>query len=111
MPDLTADPALAEAELGFTAPRDLETMCRDLWNWQTKNPLGYDTAQENEPTLTTTTEEAETPVQNTDAPKVEAASEPTAAAPAAPTPKGSPKSKAKKNGNKSGEQDQVAESD
>lgn len=18
-------------------------MCRDLWNWQTKNPLGYDT--------------------------------------------------------------------
>lgn len=105
MPDLTADPALAEAELGFTAPRDLEIMCRDLWNWQTKNPLGYDTPQENEPT--TTTEEAEAP-----APKVETASEPAAAAPAvATTPKGSPKSKAKKNGNKSGEQDQVAESD
>jgi UDP-glucose-4-epimerase GalE len=41
VPDLTADPALAEAELGFKAPADLETMCRDLWNWQTKNPQGY----------------------------------------------------------------------
>jgi UDP-glucose 4-epimerase len=41
VPDLTADPALAEQELGFKAPQELETMCRDLWNWQTKNPLGY----------------------------------------------------------------------
>ncbi|EKM61833.1 uncharacterized protein PHACADRAFT_248699 [Phanerochaete carnosa HHB-10118-sp] len=41
VPDLTADPALAQKELGFTAPQDLETMCRDLWNWQTKNPWGY----------------------------------------------------------------------
>jgi len=48
VPDLTADPSLAEAELGFKATRDLETMCRDLWNWQTKNPLGYDTPS-NEP--------------------------------------------------------------
>jgi hypothetical protein len=39
VPDLTAGPALAEAELGFKAPADLETMCRDLWNWQTKNRL------------------------------------------------------------------------
>jgi len=44
VPDLTADPALAESELGFKAGQDLETMCRDLWNWQTKNPRGYDTA-------------------------------------------------------------------
>ncbi|KAI1791959.1 UDP-glucose 4-epimerase [Ganoderma leucocontextum] len=43
VPDLTADPALAEAQLGFKADKDLETMCRDLWNWQTKNPKGYDT--------------------------------------------------------------------
>lgn len=43
VPDLTADPALAEKELGFHASQDLETMCRDLWNWQTKNPNGYDT--------------------------------------------------------------------
>ena len=42
VPDLTADPALAEAQLGFKADKDLETMCRDLWNWQTKNPQGYD---------------------------------------------------------------------
>ncbi|KAG5635912.1 hypothetical protein H0H81_009674 [Sphagnurus paluster] len=41
VPDLTADPTLAEKELGFKAPQDLETMCRDLWNWQTKNPQGY----------------------------------------------------------------------
>ncbi|GLB43610.1 putative UDP-glucose 4-epimerase [Lyophyllum shimeji] len=40
VPDLTADPTLAEKELGFKAPQDLETMCRDLWNWQTKNPTG-----------------------------------------------------------------------
>ncbi|KAG0150343.1 hypothetical protein CROQUDRAFT_668642 [Cronartium quercuum f. sp. fusiforme G11] len=38
VPDLTADPSLAKKELGFDAPRDLETMCRDLWNWQSKNP-------------------------------------------------------------------------
>ena len=43
VPDLTADPALAEKELGFHAGQDLETMCKDLWNWQTKNPNGYDT--------------------------------------------------------------------
>ncbi|QRW22224.1 GDP-mannose 4,6-dehydratase [Rhizoctonia solani] len=41
VPDLTADPALAEKELGFRAPQDLETMCRDLWNWQSRNPEGY----------------------------------------------------------------------
>jgi len=41
VPDLTADPTLAEKELGFKAPQNLETMCRDLWNWQTKNPEGY----------------------------------------------------------------------
>ncbi|KII93278.1 hypothetical protein PLICRDRAFT_101473 [Plicaturopsis crispa FD-325 SS-3] len=43
VPDLTADPTLAEKELGFKAPADLETMCRDLWNWQKNNPKGYDT--------------------------------------------------------------------
>ncbi|OSX67145.1 hypothetical protein POSPLADRAFT_1164424 [Postia placenta MAD-698-R-SB12] len=42
VPDLTADPSIAEKELGFTAPQTLETMCRDLWNWQTKNPNGYE---------------------------------------------------------------------
>ncbi|THV06472.1 UDP-glucose 4-epimerase [Dendrothele bispora CBS 962.96] len=42
VPDLTADPALAEKELGFKAEKDLETMCKDLWNFQTKNPDGYE---------------------------------------------------------------------
>lgn len=42
VPDLTADPALAEKELGFKATRSLDDMCRDLWNWQSKNPDGYD---------------------------------------------------------------------
>ncbi|KAL4067280.1 THO complex subunit 1 transcription elongation factor-domain-containing protein [Scleroderma yunnanense] len=41
VPDLTANPALAEKELGFKASQSLEVMCRDLWNWQTKNPNGY----------------------------------------------------------------------
>ncbi|WVQ70566.1 UDP-glucose 4-epimerase GalE [Cryptococcus sp. DSM 104548] len=41
VPDLTADPALAEKELGFIAKENLETMCRDLWNFQTRHPNGY----------------------------------------------------------------------
>ncbi|KAJ6463746.1 THO complex subunit 1 transcription elongation factor-domain-containing protein [Mycena vulgaris] len=41
VPDLTADPALAEKELGFKANEDLAIMCRDLWNFQSKNPYGY----------------------------------------------------------------------
>lgn len=36
-----ADPALAQAELGWSARRTLDEMCRDLWNWQNKNPNGY----------------------------------------------------------------------
>lgn len=41
VPDLTADPTLARQILGFEAKQDLETMCRDLWNWQKMNPNGY----------------------------------------------------------------------
>ncbi|KAJ7070683.1 hypothetical protein C8F01DRAFT_1216483 [Mycena amicta] len=41
VPDLTADPALAEKELGFKADQDLAIMCRDLWNFQSANPDGY----------------------------------------------------------------------
>jgi UDP-glucose 4-epimerase len=37
-----ADPALAEQVLGWRAQRDLETMCRDHWNWQKRNPNGYE---------------------------------------------------------------------
>lgn len=36
-----ADPTKAEKELDWKAERDLEAMCRDAWNWQSKNPNGY----------------------------------------------------------------------
>jgi UDP-glucose 4-epimerase len=36
-----ADPAAAKADLGWTASRSLEDMCRDHWNWQKQNPQGY----------------------------------------------------------------------
>jgi len=36
-----ANCALAEKELGWKARRNLDEMCKDLWNWQSKNPNGY----------------------------------------------------------------------
>ena len=36
-----ADPAKARELLGWQAMRDLETMCRDTWRWQSQNPDGY----------------------------------------------------------------------
>ncbi len=36
-----ADPTLAEQILGFKAKKNLDDMCRDAMNWQTKNPNGY----------------------------------------------------------------------
>lgn len=36
-----ADPTKAKEELGFVATHNLDDMCRDTWNWQTKNPNGY----------------------------------------------------------------------
>lgn len=36
-----ADPAKATAELGWQAKYGIEEMCRDSWNWQSKNPNGY----------------------------------------------------------------------
>ena len=36
-----ADPALANKLMGWNAARDLETMCRDTWRWQSRNPNGY----------------------------------------------------------------------
>ncbi|XP_050401649.1 UDP-glucose 4-epimerase isoform X2 [Patella vulgata] len=32
---------LAEKELGWKAQKDLNTMCADLWRWQSSNPNGY----------------------------------------------------------------------
>jgi UDP-glucose 4-epimerase len=36
-----ADPAKAATELGWAAKRDLHTMMRDAWRWQSNNPDGY----------------------------------------------------------------------
>jgi UDP-glucose 4-epimerase len=41
VPNLTADPTRAEAELGFKATRGLEEMCEDLWRFQTMNDAAY----------------------------------------------------------------------
>ena len=37
-----ADVSRAEKELGWKAQRDIMEMCRDAWNWQEKNPGGYE---------------------------------------------------------------------
>ena len=34
-------PDKAKKELGWEAKRGVEEMCRDAWNWQSKNPDGY----------------------------------------------------------------------
>ena len=36
-----ADPSKVQRELGWKAQFDLDDMCRDGWNWQQKNPLGF----------------------------------------------------------------------
>ena len=36
-----ADPAKSKGVLGWTAQETLADMCRDSWNWQSKNPQGY----------------------------------------------------------------------
>ena len=35
------DPSKAAKELDWTAQFGIEEMCRDSWNWQSKNPNGY----------------------------------------------------------------------
>jgi len=37
-----ADSSRAERELGWKAQRGITEMCRDAWNWQAKNPGGYE---------------------------------------------------------------------
>jgi len=36
-----ADPSKARRELGWTAGRDLRSMCEDAWRWQAQNPRGF----------------------------------------------------------------------
>ena len=37
-----ADPARARDLLGWTATRDIDRMCADSWNWQSRNPNGFE---------------------------------------------------------------------
>jgi UDP-glucose 4-epimerase len=41
--DSYADATRAREALGWTAARDLATMCADTWRWQSMNPKGYAT--------------------------------------------------------------------
>ncbi len=36
-----ADPGKSAEELGWKAEKNLVDMCRDSWNWQKNNPMGY----------------------------------------------------------------------
>ena len=36
-----ADPTKSREKLGWKAEKTLVDMCRDSWNWQSKNPMGY----------------------------------------------------------------------
>ena len=41
-----ADPSLAKEKLKWEAKLDINSMCRDAWNWQKNNPNGYRTVSE-----------------------------------------------------------------
>ena len=41
VPVVYCDPAKAKKILGFETQFDIEKMCKDTWNWQSKNPYGY----------------------------------------------------------------------
>ena len=42
LPEVWANVDKANNVLGWKAERTLEDMCRDAWNWQVKNPNGYE---------------------------------------------------------------------
>lgn len=41
VPAYWGDPSLAREILGWTARRTLDDICRDAWNWQSRNPQGF----------------------------------------------------------------------
>ena len=41
-----SDPSKAKRELGWEAKYGIEEMCRDSYHWQSMNPDGYQTSQE-----------------------------------------------------------------
>jgi UDP-glucose 4-epimerase len=42
-----SDPSKAKEELGWVAKRGIKEMCRDAWNWQEKNPDGFEIKDNN----------------------------------------------------------------
>ena len=42
VPEIYSNPALAQKLLGWKAQFGIQEMCSDTWNWQTKNPNGFD---------------------------------------------------------------------
>lgn len=41
LPEFYANPNKAHKELNWKTEKSIEDMCRDSWNWQSKNPNGY----------------------------------------------------------------------
>lgn len=41
VPAYWGDPSLAREVLGWAARRSLDDICRDAWNWQSRNPQGF----------------------------------------------------------------------
>lgn len=41
LPSFYANADLAFAELGFKTEKTIDDMCKDTWNWQSKNPNGF----------------------------------------------------------------------
>ncbi len=41
IPTSYTNPSLASEELGWSATKGIEDICRDAWHWQQKNPSGY----------------------------------------------------------------------
>ncbi len=41
-PETYADVSKAEEVLGWKTEKNIEDMCRDTWNWQQRNPKGYE---------------------------------------------------------------------
>ena len=42
VPDVYSDPSKAERELGWRAEYGINEMVRDSWNWQKRNPNGFE---------------------------------------------------------------------
>lgn len=42
LPEFYANTQKANEELGWKTEKSIQDMCRDTWNWQSNNPMGYD---------------------------------------------------------------------